>query len=1522
MCYFTGTGVVGYGDNYINNSKKIASRSYTLSDGSSTEGVSCLSAEFGAIYQLYGSCYILIDPEAELDADLSTSTSEDNKTVTVLFAVKETQVGTIADLKSKIRVKRTDETDFHELGPEDTVSNVTSATPGFFLIETSNLHITFKDPLMGTDNQLLIEAGALVSGQGTVFDRPIVIDVMENDLGSWELVGNRGLSTGMSMGGLGMAVLDGTPYMAYIDSAYSYKLFVKKYNGNNWVSVDSGGLSAGYTSAFTMISSGGSLYLTYYDFSDSKLYIKKYDGSNWSSLDVGSNVQIPLDGKGLFSLAVYNNKPYIAYSDKANGNRLTVKSYNGNDWDLLGVSGFSQDPVSHISLVISKGIPYVAYRNEFPFFVRGLGWTFAPSGWAKKFDQASNSWSDLGKFSNDNPEMTKLLVKDDIPYVAYHDIVSGVTGTKVAVKKLEASGDWSIVDGYGSISNESDYSFYAFEGTFYVTYIAKGKTVVKKLVGSQWVSVGNSGITEMGATYTSLYVDNEVPYLATSSPSFSNNGISSFRPDVYKFQLNTPALTADLTNYNTVSPVVVTFPDSAAWRSAITAVKDGTVTLAPETYTISAGKITFNTGTLGLGSHSITISAPPHYKEAKVDLTVFLKKPTVTADTLQNDVGHPIELSFPDDAVWRDAITEIKDGTTAITDYTIIPGKIIFPEGVLAEGNHTLTITATNYSDIIVDQQVTLIPSPALTADTTDNSAANPLEITFPDDEAWRDAITAVKDGTTTLPLSKYSIDAGKITFKAGVLTLGDHAISVFAERYANATVTQRVGMKPPTITANTTNNDAASMIEVSFPDDPAWRGAITAIKNGTTTLSAGAYTVASGKITFNAGVLSTGSHTLTIEAFNYADVTFQQDILTGLMELSNLSLSGGLLQFNAATINYSLSVASHVASVTVTPTAANTTAIVTVAANSGAGERVISGQSSSVIPLHAGLNIITVVVTSQDGLTSKTYTIEVYKVSDDALLSNITVDQVSLTFVPSILEYSIDVPNAAESLGFSVTKANTKQMLAVTGADEISVTGSVYTYSATHLAVGTNVIEIHVMAQDGLTVIPYRLLVNRALAVSGNADLKSITLSNGTLTPTFAAGTTEYTSRVDYAIDNLTLTASLDDTKATMTIKGVPTSNGQPSSSIGLNVGANLVPIIVTAENGTSKTYWVTITRNAQAELPGGGGTGGSGGGAAEPVSTPVTSNNGQLTIPKDKSGEVSLQNEVKVFIPEDASSQAIHIQIEKLLDTQHLVSAKEVLVSPIFEILKNFSDNFNLPVTLTFAFDPASLTGNQKPVVFYYDELKKVWVKVGGVVNGTQIVVEVDHFTKFAVFAVSDSPEVPTAVNISDISGHWAEANIKQAVSEGIVTGYPNGTFKPNHSITRAEFVVMLANAFKLQGNEAELTFADSSKIGTWARKAVSLAVQEGIISGYEDGSFRPNAAITREEMAVMIAKALGKSSDANAVIGFADERDIALWARGSVAYVKEAGIVNGKGDNRFAPQDHTTRAEAVAVLLRARD
>ena len=385
----------------------------------------------------------------------------------------------------------------------------------------------------------------------------------------------------------------------------------------------------------------------------------------------------------------------------------------------------------------------------------------------------------------------------------------------------------------------------------------------------------------------------------------------------------------------------------------------------------------------------------------------------------------------------------------------------------------------------------------------------------------------------------------------------------------------------------------------------------------------------------------------------------------------------------------------------------------------------------------------------------------------------------------------------------------------------------------------------------------------------------------------------------------------------ATITAPASPTKSGftfggwyKEASYVTLwNFGTDKV-----TANITLYAKWTAVSGGGS---DGGGGGGGSGGPAA-PDDSKLTSEDGELSLPAGRTGEVSLGgDEISIEIPADVADKDLKLTIEKWLDTQSLLSDKEVLLSEVFEILKNFKENFKKPVKLTFAFDPAKLSGGERPSIFYYDEVKKEWVEVGGIVYGNFITAEVDHFTKFAVFAV-DPIDEPKIIELSDIHGHWAEDAINQAVSDGIASGYPDGTFQPNHTVTRAELAVMLMNALKLTGEGSALTFTDNAKIPPWAQNAVQQAVYAGIINGYDDDTFRPDAQITRSEMAAMIAKALKLEVEEHAATGFADDESIPSWVRGSVAELRELGLMKGKGGNRFDPKGKVTRAEAVTVLL----
>ncbi|PZD96157.1 hypothetical protein DNH61_09625 [Paenibacillus sambharensis] len=181
--------------------------------------------------------------------------------------------------------------------------------------------------------------------------------------------------------------------------------------------------------------------------------------------------------------------------------------------------------------------------------------------------------------------------------------------------------------------------------------------------------------------------------------------------------------------------------------------------------------------------------------------------------------------------------------------------------------------------------------------------------------------------------------------------------------------------------------------------------------------------------------------------------------------------------------------------------------------------------------------------------------------------------------------------------------------------------------------------------------------------------------------------------------------------------------------------------------------------------------------------------------------------------------------------------------------------------------------------------------------------------------------APAVPAQppVTFADISGHWANSAISRAAQAGIVMGYNDGSFRPNKSTTRAEFVVMAARAFQWEADGSSEGFKDAGKIPDWAAEAVNAAAAKGIISGYPDGTFQPNKELTRQELAVIIAKLLQLNVEKSSVPGFRDADHIDAWAQDYVAAVVEAGLMNGVGGSRFAPVQPATRAEVIAMLVK---
>ncbi|MDR6879826.1 S-layer homology domain-containing protein [Bacillus sp. 3255] len=179
------------------------------------------------------------------------------------------------------------------------------------------------------------------------------------------------------------------------------------------------------------------------------------------------------------------------------------------------------------------------------------------------------------------------------------------------------------------------------------------------------------------------------------------------------------------------------------------------------------------------------------------------------------------------------------------------------------------------------------------------------------------------------------------------------------------------------------------------------------------------------------------------------------------------------------------------------------------------------------------------------------------------------------------------------------------------------------------------------------------------------------------------------------------------------------------------------------------------------------------------------------------------------------------------------------------------------------------------------------------------------------------------------SDLSGHWARKQVEQLASKFLVHGAGDDRFIPDAAITRAEFAALVTRAIGLAA-KVNGSFADVS--GTaWYAGAVGAASAAGIVEGDEAHAFKPDASITREEMAVMIVRALRAAGLAEqaaeggavavdaALARFEDSGSISGYAKAAISEALQAGIVEGMTASTFAPQNNATRAEAAVMLQR---
>lgn len=195
--------------------------------------------------------------------------------------------------------------------------------------------------------------------------------------------------------------------------------------------------------------------------------------------------------------------------------------------------------------------------------------------------------------------------------------------------------------------------------------------------------------------------------------------------------------------------------------------------------------------------------------------------------------------------------------------------------------------------------------------------------------------------------------------------------------------------------------------------------------------------------------------------------------------------------------------------------------------------------------------------------------------------------------------------------------------------------------------------------------------------------------------------------------------------------------------------------------------------------------------------------------------------------------------------------------------------------------------------------------------------------NFKKFGCLVLALMLSLPLAlpVNVyaagrfSDTSGHWAENYINTAVNQKIITGYPDGRFLPDKAVTRAEFATMVNKALGNTGS-ATLTFTDVP-YGEWFYNDVAKALSAAYTAGYDDNTFRPNNPITRQEAAVMISRIVPTYGAGGNLKAYSDYRSIADWASDAVEKVNGKGYIGAYDDGKIHPADQLTRAQTAKII-----
>jgi acetyl esterase/lipase/chitodextrinase len=510
------------------------------------------------------------------------------------------------------------------------------------------------------------------------------------------------------------------------------------------------------------------------------------------------------------------------------------------------------------------------------------------------------------------------------------------------------------------------------------------------------------------------------------------------------------------------------------------------------------------------------------------------------------------------------------------------------------------------------------------------------------------------------------------------------------------------------------------------------------------------------------------------------------------------------------------------------------------------------------------------------------------------------------------------------------------------------------------------------------------------------NADLSSLSVSEGMLSPSFASDITAYTVNLDHAVTSLNIAFTVADAWAAVRVNEAAVTGGIYSVT-GLQAGESVIQLEVTAENGAKKTYVLHLNR---ASAPGqdGNNSGGINNSNSDvssdgKLAAQMSTASGKLIASAQVDERVldqimqSIQNGIVrlvIHTPASAKPDKVSVSLSSMALQRLAKNDKSVMLFietqlgmyelPVNELklsdwagsLGVSQDQLSLAVTIQSSFektdqatqegqnvlgaiaftltasakDDKSIEINQfsryvpRTILLTHDadegKLAAVRVTVG---DGGRLIYEPVPFAvdglAVTIYSRTNSTYMllEKEVSFDDIQKHWAKPDIERMANKFIVQGSTKAEFRPEEAITRSEFVALIVRALGMdQICSAQTDFRDvSSK--AWYRTYLNAAVEAGIVTGYDDHSFRPYQVISREEMAVFIYRAMQLADYVPAEVAvqsdsFHDANLIEDWAKDAVSEMTGQGILLGLTLGQFDPDGSATRAQSAVSVSRMLD